>query len=228
MKDCLAVEGTVDLVFDDNASFTFLVEKAIKNNGRILEFVLPERLFFTAAPVVDNEPVFVGDKIRVCNRDGGFIFPENLTQKAYTPLSDVLIELNKDNCLLLTNNVVVDAVVDTVFVGFSDNVWLRLGVTYVSTDTMCQNFVRKPVSLHLGDYGGLFDSMPDTVKNNIKIALKKVKKGDNIRIKLSSFAVVEDTELRCNNICVDRKVGETLQPLEDLDMPLIDISELWT
>ena len=225
-EDCVSVEGTVDLVFDDNASFSFMVEKIVRPNGQSVEMVKAQRLVFTAVAVLDNEPIYVGDSVRLTKREGGIVFPENLTREMYTPLSDVLMEYNRYNRLLSVDKVVIIAGVNKVFAGFNNNIWLRLNVMSISTDSMRWDGVSKPVSLRF-DYYGLFSSMSETMIINTKIALKKLKEGEQISIELSSFTAVEG-DLRCRNIRINRKVGTVWKSLSDVEVPPIDISALWT
>ncbi|MBQ4400197.1 MAG: hypothetical protein II830_02740, partial [Alphaproteobacteria bacterium] len=170
IADCVSIEGTVNLVLDDNASFTFSAKKAVLKDGKSVELSQPQELLYTALPVIDNEPVYVGDNIRLKKNESGVEFPENLTRKAHKPLYDILSELNKGD-ILSYGKVSVTAVVDKVYVGFSDNVWLRLGVVCVSTGNMCRNMPSLPVCLCMNEPNGLFDNMSEKSVDTAKLTL---------------------------------------------------------
>ena len=224
--DCVSIEGTVNLVLDDNASFAFLAKKAVLKDGREVEPEKSQEILFTAAPVIDNEPVYVGDNILLKKNESGVVFPENLTRKAHKPVYDILSELNKDD-LLSYGKVSITAVVDKVYVGFSDNVWLRLGVVCVSTGNMCRNMPSLPVSLCINEPNGLFARLPEKNVNVAKLALKNIKNGDEISVDMESFTISEG-RLQCSGIGFRKKVGSVWCQPSALATSFVDISELWS
>ena len=222
--DCVSIEGTVNLVLDDNASFVFSAKKAVLKDGKSVELSQPQEFLYTAVPVVDNEPVYVGDNILLKKNESGVVFPGNLTRKAHKPVYDILSELNKDD-LLSYGKVSITAVVDKVYVGFSDNVWLRLGVTCVSTGNMCRNMPSLPVSLCINEPNGLFGNMSEKSVNTAKLTLMNIKSGDEISVDMESFTVSEG-KLQCSSIGFRKKVGQVWCQLPA--PAFTDISELWS
>lgn len=226
MSDCVSIEGTVSLVLDDNASFTFLPKKAVLKYGKSVELSQQQELLYTAVPVVDNEPVYVGDNIRLKKNESGVVFPENLTRKAYKPLYDILSELNRDD-LLSGGKVSIKAAVDKVYVGFSDNVWLRLDVVCISTENMYRNMPSLPVCLCMNEANGLFGNMSEKSVNTAKLTLMNIKSGDKISVDMESFTFSED-KLQCNCISFRKKIGSVWSQLPALATSFTDISELWS
>lgn len=222
--DCVSIEGTVNLVLDDNASFMFSAKKAVLKDGKSVELSQPQELLYTAAPVIDNEPVYVGDNIRLRKNKSGVVLPENLTRKAYKPVYDILSELNRDD-FLSAGKVSVKGIVDKVYVGFSDNVWLRLDVVCIATDNMYRNMPSLPVCLCMNEPNGLFGNMSEKSVNTAKLTLMNVKSGDEISVDMESFTVSEG-KLQCNCIGFRRKVGSLWRQLPA--SAFTDISELWS
>lgn len=226
MSDCVSIEGTVNLVLDDNASFTFLPKKAVLKDGKSVELSQQQELLYTAVPVVDNEPVYVGDNIRLKKNESGVVFPENLTRKAYKPVYEILSELNKDD-LLSGGKVSIKGRVDKVYVGFSDNVWLRLDVVCISTENMYRNMPSLPVCLCMNEPNGLFGNLPEKSVNTAKLTLMNIKSGDEISVDMESFTVSEG-KLQCNCIGFRKKVGQVWCQLPASVISFTDISELWS
>lgn len=226
MSDCVSIEGTVNLVLDDNASFTFLPQKAVLKDGKSVELSQPQELLYTAVPVVDNEPVYVGDNIRLKKNESGVMFPENLTRKAYKPVYEILSELNKDD-FLSGGKVSIKGRVDKVYVGFSDNVWLRLNVVCISTDNMYRNMPSLPVCLCMNEPNGLFGNLPEKSVNTAKLTLTNIKSGDEISVDMESFTVSEG-KLQCSSIGFRKKVGRVWCQLPVFVIPFTDVSELWS
>ncbi len=226
MSDCVSIEGTVNLVLDDNASFTFLPQKAVLKDGKSVELSQPQELLYTAVPVVDNEPVYVGDNIRLKKNESGVMFPENLTRKAYKPVYEILSELNKDD-FLSGGKVSIKGRVDKVYVGFSDNVWLRLNVVCISTDNMYRNMPSLPVCLCMNEPNGLFGNLPEKSVNTAKLTLTNIKSGDEISVDMESFTVSEG-KLQCSSIGFRKKVGQVWCQLPVFVIPFTDVSELWS
>ena len=226
MSDCISIEGTVNLVFDDNASFTFLPKKAVLKDGKAVELTQQQELLYKAVPVVDNEPVYVGDNIRLKKNESGIVFPENLTRKAYKPVYDILSGLNKDD-LLSGGKVSIKAKVDKVYVGFSDNVWLRLDVVCIATEKMYRNMPSLPMCLCMNEPNGLFGNMSEKSVNTAKLTLMNIKSGDEISVDMESFTVSEG-KLQCNCIGFRKKVGSVWCQLPASVKSFTDISELWS
>ncbi|MBQ8481100.1 MAG: hypothetical protein IJ532_01035 [Alphaproteobacteria bacterium] len=226
LSDCISIEGTVSLVLDDNASFTFLPQKAVLKDGKIVELSQQQELLYNAVPIVDNEPVYVGDNIRLKKNESGIVFPENLTRKAYKPVYDILSELNKDD-LLSDGKVSIKATVDKVYVGFSDNVWLRLDVVCISTNNMCRNIPSLSVCLCINEPNGLFGNMSEKSVDTAKLTLMNIKSGDEISVDMESFTVSEG-KLQCNCIGFSKKVGQIWCQLPTSVKSFTDISELWS
>ncbi|MBR1601538.1 MAG: hypothetical protein IJ677_08180 [Alphaproteobacteria bacterium] len=224
-EGCISIEGTVNVVLDDNASFTFMAGKVVFKNGKSVELSQPRELLYTAVPVIDNEPVYVGDNIRLKKNESGVVFPENLTRKAYKPVYDILSELNRDY-LLSGGKVSITAVVDKVYVGFSDNVWLRLDAVCISTGNMCRNMPSLPVCLCINEPNGLFSNMSEKSMNTAKLALMNIKCGDEISVDMESFTFSED-KLQCNCISFRKKIGQVWCQLPASVISFTDISELW-
>lgn len=226
MSDCVSIEGTVNLVLDDNASFTFLPKKAVLKDGKSVELSQQQELLYTAVPVVDNEPVYVGDNIRLKKNESGVVFPENLTRKAYKPVYEILSELNKDD-FLSGGKVSIKGTVDKVYVGFSDNVWLRLDVVCISTDNMYRNMPSLPVCLCMNEPNGLFGNLPEKSVNTAKLTLTNIKSGDEISVDMESFTVSEG-KLQCSSIGFRKKVGQVWCQLPASVISFTDVSELWS
>ncbi len=226
MSDCVSIEGTVNLVLDDNASFTFLPKKVVLKDGKSVELSQPQELLYTAVPVVDNEPVYVGDNIRLKKNESSVMFPENLTRKAYKPVYEILSELNKDD-FLSGGKVSIKGRVDKVYVGFSDNVWLRLNVVCISTDNVYRNMPSLPVCLCMNEPNGLFGNLPEKSVNTAKLTLTNIKSGDEISVDMESFTVSEG-KLQCSSIGFRKKVGQIWCQLPAFVISFTDVSELWS
>lgn len=231
-KNCTAVEGTVSSVLGDNAGFLFESDKMTTKDGKVAELTPRKRLFYASAPVLDNEPVYAGDRVRI---DKKFIsFPKNLTRYTYLPFVEVLRGIEPEKLLCPEAEVEVTAKVDKIYVGWSDNVWLRLEVTALalkSPSQLLQNLPSKRFFLCLNDMTSrLFNNMSEKRLNEAKIAFSEVAAGDKIRLVLSEFeADKEDTErmLRCNRLTLLKASGcHWLKPMAAMQ-DYIDVDDLW-
>lgn len=231
-KNCTAVEGTVSLVLGDNAGFLFDADKMTTKDGKVAELTPNKRLFYALAPVLDNEPVYVGDRVRI---DKKFIsFPKNLTRHTYLPFVEILQGVEPKKLLYPETIVEVTAEVDNIYVGWADNVWLRLEVTELalkSPSQLLQNLPSKRFFLCLNDKAGrLFNNMNEKSLNKAKIAFSEVAAGDKIRLVLSEFeADKEDTEhaLRCNRLTLLKASGcHWLKPTA-ATQDYTDVDDLW-